>query len=479
MSLIDRLRRLPYLPLLAGLMVLRLITAGSAGLVPDETYYWLWAQHPAFGYYDHPPMVAWWIGAFTAFSHAALLVRLPFVLSFAGLSWLIYDTGKTLFSEAVARRALLWLNACLLLSIGSVVATPDPPSVLMWAGGLWALPKLQTTGKGHWWLVFGLFAGLGVEAKYTNFFLGLGVLAWFVLDKPARKWLLTPWPWLGGVIALAAMAPNLVWNAQHGWITFAKQFGRIEGAHLTAQYLPEFLISQVLLINPLIFVFVVLGVRAWWKTRDSSALTLLVALPLPLVTYMLVHVFHDRIQGNWPAPAYPGLVLLAAVGAEGSKFGWARKWAAPLGIGLSALALVVMALGNVLPQQSGTAALGLGWKKLTFDIASKQAETDAKWIATTDYNTQAELSYRGQFLWYGTVAPMSERGRYNWSAFKGDNSKALIVVNASHTPDLARCFTDLRDVGTVSRLKKPGKKSDFRLYTGLLKSVDCDVDQKK
>lgn len=478
MSLIDRLRRIPYLPLLAALMILRLIAAGCAGLVPDETYYWLWAQHPAFGYYDHPPMVAWWIGVIPGLPDiSALFLRLPFVLSFVALSWLIYDTGKTLFSEAVARRALLWLNACLLLSIGSVVATPDPPSVLMWALGLWALAKLLRTGKGYWWLVFGLFAGLGVEAKYTNFFLGLGVVAWFALDKPARKWLRTPWPWLGGVIALAAMAPNLIWNAEHHWITFAKQFGRIEGAHLTAQYLPEFLVSQVLLINPLVFVFVVLGVMAWWKTRDNSPLTLLVALPLPLLAYMLVHVFHDRIQGNWPAPVYPGLVLLAAATAEGGKFGWARKWAAPLGIGLSALALIIMALGNVLPQQSGTAALGLGWKKLSYDIQDKASETDSKWIATTDYNTQSELSYHGQFLWYGGVYPMSERDRYDWPQ-SAMTDRALIVVNASHTPDLARCFTDLRDVGTVSRLKKPGKKSDFRLYTGLLKSADCDVDRK-
>ncbi|MCR6660615.1 MAG: glycosyltransferase family 39 protein [Asticcacaulis sp.] len=474
MSLIDRLRRIPYLPLLAGLMVLRLVAGACAGLVPDETYYWLWAQHPSFGYYDHPPMVAWWIAAIPGLPDiSALFVRLPFVLSFAGLSWLIYDTGKTLFSEVVARRALLWLNACLLLSIGSVVATPDPPSVLMWAFGLWALAKLQASGKGYWWMVFGLFAGLGVEAKYTNFFLGLGVLAWFVLDKPARKWLLTPWPWLGGVVALAAMAPNLVWNAQHHWITFAKQFGRIEGAHLTAQYLLEFLMSQPLLLNPLIFVFVVLGVKAWRKQRDNSPLTLLVALPLPLIAYMLVHVFHDRIQGNWPAPIFPGLVLLAAVGAEGGRFGWARKWAAPVGIGVSVIALLLMALSPVLPQQSGTAGLGLGWEKLSYAIHDKASETDSKWIATTDYNTQGELSLHMPDT---SIIGMAERDRYNWPASPGMGKKALIVVNASHAPDLARCFTDLRDVGTVSRLKKPGRKSDFRLYTGLLKSTDCDMD---
>lgn len=471
MTLLDRLRRIPYLPLLAGLMTLRLIAAGCAGLAPDETYYWLWAQHPAFGYYDHPPMVAGWIAAATWLCDTALFLRLPFVLAFAVLNWLIYDTGQTLFGPAVARRALLWLNACLLLSIGSVIATPDPPSVLMWACGLWALAKLHVTGKGYWWLVFGLFAGLGVEAKYTNFFLGLGILAWFAFDRPARRWLLTPWPWLGGLIAMAAMAPNLIWNAQHGWITFAKQFGRIEGTHFTARYLLEFVISQPVLLNPLICVFVVLGVMAWWRKRDDSRLALLVALPLPLLAYMLAHVFHDRIQGNWPAPVYPGLVLLAAVAAEGGKFGWARKWAAPLGIGVSVFALGFMALGNVLPQQSGTAALGLGWQKLAHDIHAKQAKVGAKWIATTDYNTQGELSLHMP----GTaIAGMAERERYDWPQ-PATTGRALIVVNASHAPDLARCFNDLQSVGTVSRLKKTGRKSDFRLYTGFLRADDCDV----
>jgi 4-amino-4-deoxy-L-arabinose transferase-like glycosyltransferase len=88
-------------------------------------------------------MVAWWIGASTAvFGHSELAVRLPFLLSFLALCWLIYDTARALFGHAVAKRSLLWANACILLSVGSVVATPDPPSVLMWAGGLWAMARL-------------------------------------------------------------------------------------------------------------------------------------------------------------------------------------------------------------------------------------------------------------------------------------------------------------------------------------------------
>ncbi|MDV6332731.1 ArnT family glycosyltransferase [Asticcacaulis sp. 201] len=470
-NLIARLKS-PLVLIIGGLMVLRLITAARAGLVPDESYYWLWAQHPAAGYYDHPPMVAWWIAAFTALNDAALMVRLPFVLSFVALSWLMFDAARVMFSDAVARRTLLWLNACLLLSVGSVIATPDPPSVLMWACGLWALARLQTSGRGIWWLAFGLFAGLGVEAKYTNLFLGLGVLAWFALDKPARRWLLTPWPWLGAAIAGAAMAPNLIWNAQHDWLTFTKQFGRIEAGHLTAKYLIEFLISQPLLLNPFIAAFVGLGVATWVRTRNDSRLALLVALPLPLLAYMLIHVFHDRIQGNWPAPIYPGLVLLAAAAAEGTeKLRWARTWAAPFGVGISVMVLAYLALG---PQLPGAAGLSQGWNAVSQSVAARQAETGAGWIATTDYNTQGELSYH---LPERPVVGMAERDRYQWPAPANlTRQRALIVTAAGDTPDLARCFSDLKDLGAVSRLKKPGKKSDFQLHTGLLKSPECETD---
>src|SRR5262249_28472159 len=45
----------------ATLTFFRLWAATKVGLAPDEAYYWLWSQTPAFGYADHPPMIAWWI----------------------------------------------------------------------------------------------------------------------------------------------------------------------------------------------------------------------------------------------------------------------------------------------------------------------------------------------------------------------------------------------------------------------------------
>ncbi len=480
-TLLSRLKAIPYLPLLTLLTVLRLVTAARAGLVPDESYYWLWAQHPDIGYYDHPAMVAWWIGASTTvLGNWTLAVRLPFILSFLAAAWLMFDAAKRLFGEAVAKRTLLWLNACLMLSVGSVIATPDPPSVLMWVLGLWALARLQASGKGAWWLVFGLAAGLGVEAKYTNFFLGLGVVAWVAIDKDARRWLLTPWPYLGALVALAAMAPNLLWNASHHWATVEKQFGRIDSGGFTIKYLIEFLISQPLILNPLIFVFVVTGVAVWWRNRGDSRYALLVALPLPLFAYLLVHVFHDRIQGNWPAPAFPGLVLLAAAAAEGisgKTLLRIRTWAAPLGIVLSALALAYLGLGDTGLRLAGAAGLSQGWDRVAARIDDMARANGAAWIATTDYDTEGELSYHMIAPYHRTVIAVSERERYNWPTPEAEvvGQPALIVIPAGHTLKLDACFADLTDLGTVSRLKTSSPKSDFRVYRGKLKSVGCVI----
>ncbi len=460
--------------LVTALTVLRLLAAAGSGLVPDESYYWLWAQHPAAGYYDHPPMVAWWIMASLPWS--SLGVRLPFILSFLVLCGLMYDAARVMFSTEVAKRTVIWLNACLLLSIGGVIATPDPPSVLMWAGGLWALARLQASDNARWWLIFGLFAGLGFEAKYTNLFLGLGVVVWFILDKPARRWLKSPFLYAGAVVAAVMMAPNLLWNASHHWLSIAKQFGRLEAGTFTVKYLIEFVVSQPLLLNPLIFVFVVVGVGLWWRGRGDSRLNLLVALPLPLLAYFLLHVFHDRIQGNWPAPVYPGLVLLAAFAAEGvtgKGLTRLRSWTAPVGITIICLVLIGMALGDRLPA-AGPAVLGRGWDKAATQIAAKARTEQAGWIATTDYDLQGELSYHADPL---PVIAVSERTRYNWPTPEASvaGQRAIIVVSANHGPDLNACFSGLRDLGTVSRLKKAGRKTDLHLWSGLIKTPGCEL----
>ncbi|HML29208.1 MAG TPA: hypothetical protein PKE16_10280, partial [Hyphomicrobium sp.] len=46
-----------------GLTAVRLAIASYTGLVDDEAYYRIWSLAPSLSYLDHPPMIAWIIGA--------------------------------------------------------------------------------------------------------------------------------------------------------------------------------------------------------------------------------------------------------------------------------------------------------------------------------------------------------------------------------------------------------------------------------
>src|SRR3981189_3594988 len=65
-----------------ALVALRLVAAAGPPLTFDEAYYWMWSKHLAFGYYDHPPMVALVIRAGTLIAgDTELGVRLVSFLS--------------------------------------------------------------------------------------------------------------------------------------------------------------------------------------------------------------------------------------------------------------------------------------------------------------------------------------------------------------------------------------------------------------
>jgi 4-amino-4-deoxy-L-arabinose transferase-like glycosyltransferase len=150
-------------------------------------------------------------------------------------------------------------------------------------------------------------------------FLGLGALGWLLLDRNARRWLATPWPWAGAMLALAIFAPNLVWQSQHQWETFTFLFGRVGSGHLTLRFLAEFLGAQFGLATPLIFVLMALGL--WRATRLSSNRFLLAMLVWVGLGYFLEHALHDRVQGNWPCFLFPALSILAADAFTSQGFG--------------------------------------------------------------------------------------------------------------------------------------------------------------
>ncbi|HWX89070.1 MAG TPA: glycosyltransferase family 39 protein, partial [Rhizomicrobium sp.] len=358
-------------------------------------YYWLWSKHLALGYYDHPPMIAWLIRAGTGlFGDTPLGVRFAGVVLSLPASWFVWrGAALILKDENRAALAVLFFNLTLMISVELLAATPDMPSVVASAAFVYFLSKVQTTGDGRWWLAVGVAAGLGLLSKFSALFLGAGAVGWLILDHGARKWFFSLWLYLGAALALLIFAPNLAWQSQHHWETFAFQFGRIGTGHFTLRFLGEFLAAQIGMATPLIFVLMAVGLwRATTLKSDRLMPALLVWVGL---CYFLEHSLHDRVQGNWPCFLYPALAILAA-DAFTTQGAWRRvaMIAAPLALVLL-LAVYVQALFALVPLRKDPLARVLGRDFAPIGAVAgamvKAHLADA--ILTTDYETTAWLRF--------------------------------------------------------------------------------------
>jgi 4-amino-4-deoxy-L-arabinose transferase-like glycosyltransferase len=447
-----------------ALTLFRLLATSHISLVPDEAYYWLWSRVPSAGYYDHPPMIAWWIWLSTAVAgNSVFAIRLLPVLSIAVTSAATYLTARELFDDRhIAARAAMWVNAMFLIGLEHIFATPDAPSTMFWSLATFALAHLRRHRRPSLWLIVGLLAGAGCVSKYTNLFMGLGIVSWLSLDPMARRWRFSPWVLFGGIVAFVTFLPVLVWNQEHHWISFQKQFGRIGATGAGNSHLAEFLAGQFGLINPVVAILAAAAVWTYFRRRHDalkSPLTFLILLNAPLFLYMVVQSSHDRIHQNWTAPVYPALAIFAAV-ATSSEFGSVHmlhlgRWATPVGIGLSCLVLAIFAtpLGRAIPIRSPVDNV-LGWRSLYSNLDGIRKRTGAEWIATTDYGLTGELAFqaRGDV----PVREIVERQRYFFEQSDPAllEKTALLVVSAGEEDRFVtyrKCFRTLSPVETVHR----------------------------
>lgn len=391
------------LALLVGLLTaLKLFAASQAHFVEDEAYYRIWGLFPALSYYDHPPMIGWWIALGQAlFGDTILAVRALVVASGVVGSLALWRTASLLFDRRVAGWAVLFLNTSLLVGIGGILATPDAPSVLFWGLSLWALAELSRSRNANWWLVVGLMAGLGLLSKYSVLFLGAGIVLWLLWVPEARRWW-TSWQlWAGGLIAVLCFLPVLYWNHLHEWASFYKQFGRAGVSGLTAKYIFEFLGAVAGLMNPLIALLAVPGavkLAGGLKSRETAASLLLLTV-LPFLLYLLYHSLHARVQANWPAPLFPAFAMMAAVfvaGLPGRGGIWQGLARAGVALGLAVAVLVqlhaVWPVTGQLARKDPTFQLR-GWPEIGAELQSIAKREGASFVATTSYGLNGQLDF--------------------------------------------------------------------------------------
>ena len=288
---------------------------------------------------------------------------------------------------------------------------------------LLALAKVLESGRGLWWLVVGAAVGFALLSKYSALFFGPAILIWLLVVPKQRAWLLTPWPYLGGLLAFAIFSPVLIWNAEHHWVSFLKQIsGRARVEDFRPNYLLELVPTQIAFATPLVFILGAMGLHALarFKTGAQSARVLVNATFWTITAYFVWHALHARVEANWFAPIYPAFMIAAAVAAHLVQ--WERglqrvadfclRWAAPTGIVMFALLILQANTGwlSGYRRDATVRSVGVGWRELAGEIEGLRKRTGATCVLAPDYGTTSWLAF---YLPPGTcVAQQSQRIRW-------------------------------------------------------------------
>ncbi|MBC7905976.1 MAG: glycosyltransferase family 39 protein, partial [Rhodospirillaceae bacterium] len=263
-----------------------------------------------------PPMVAWAIAATTAlFGESEGAVKLSSTLAHTGIALLLLPLGRTLYNETVGAWAgMAWITMPA-VSLSALMITTDPFLLFFWTAALLALVEAPRRGLGpnRWWVLLGLAFGFGLLSKYAMAFFVACLGLWMVWDKDARRLLKAPGLWLAGGMGLLIYAPNLLWNAANGFVSYAhtKDNANLKGGLFNPDKLAEFIGGQFGVFGPILMTALVLAVIAACRKGADPKARLLTAFTLPVLAVMTAESFLSRANANWTAPAFVGGILLA------------------------------------------------------------------------------------------------------------------------------------------------------------------------
>ncbi len=348
--------------------VAHMLVAGNYGYFRDELYYIADGRHLQLGYVDQPLLMGW-LAALLHVTIGDSLVAIHIIPALACAAIIVVtglmarELGGGRVAQLVAGVAALF--AVVFMATGSIFSM-DVLDQLWWALASLIVVRLLRRDAPRLWLLVGLVAAIALLTKLTVLFFGFAlVLA--LLVTPERRYLRTPWLWLGGGIAFLGLLPDLIWNAVNGLPTvdFWRHYGGIGASPLA------FFSTQIGLMNPIAVPLAVAGLVFYFRRTG-------VRYRLLGWTFVFVYLVLTLIgtKPYFPAPAYPILFAAGAVVFERWALRPRLAWIKPVYVAVLALAGILLApdVMPILPPAAVVHAYGsltqplsdrLGWDMLT------------------------------------------------------------------------------------------------------------------
>ncbi len=289
--------------LLFSVTLFRMAIAGSFGLGTDESHYLLFSRHLAWGYFDHPPMVAFLAALTTLAGDEVFFVRLGPIICTAITLIVLRFLALALYRD---ERVAFWAAVLMLFMpyqhLLAVALLPDATLNLFWCGALLAAWYAIKDGKWSAWIMVGLLEGGALLSKYHAVLLPLCLFCYLLASPGRRFWLGRIQPYAAGLIALLVFLPNILWNADHNWVSYAFQLSHGGGGHFSIGKLLAVLGGQMGVWSPVIFGLLIAAFISMAREHplsESDRFVLWTSLPVFLF-FCGIGTF-GKILPHWPS----------------------------------------------------------------------------------------------------------------------------------------------------------------------------------
>ena len=321
--------------------VVNVLQSRFTALFEDEAYYWVWSKNLAFGYFDHPPMVALWVKISDLVFNGELGLRFMSTLGFTLMVLIIWDTIDLKEKwQHVTLFFLLIVSLALMQAFGFII-TPDTPLLLFTALFLWSLKRFLDRES----LLNSLLLGFSMAGMLYSKYHGILVIGFVVISDlkllQSRKF------WMAGLFGLFLFIPHLLWQYDNDFPSFIYHLKeRSKKPYKISNTLSHFLnmIAIVGLTFPVIY-------KAFIRQKATDQFQRsLKFVVYGFFVFFLFSTFKSQPQAQWLVVISIPLILVTF--PYFVKKQKARKWLAILGsvqLGVLLIARVFMAFPEVSP----------------------------------------------------------------------------------------------------------------------------------
>lgn len=387
----------------------------------DEAHYALYAQHLAWSYFDHPPLVGWIQWPLVALTSSEGVIRFIPELLWIISCYLVYQVTIELHRLIQGRNAgyltsaLPSANLCGLLAVLIITAAPMlhvlaigllPDTLLAPLSLGLMLMALRWLRKDQFsigdWIVTGILLGLAGLSKYTAAFTAFALLFVF-LSSPRKSWFTKVGFWLAALTALLLISPVLYWNWVNDWISFKYQLAHGGGGEWLWRRLAAYLGIQILVFGPLFILGCVIFIKDCMHGAKLSLVAFLGFFFIPFV------IFTSLAGGgglpHWTSPAWFCLAPFAGIGLAKAWAMQHRHWIRILffiQIAMCCIGFAYVLSGgiNTASIKSNPIADLYGWKIAGQKAAELSKATKANGIAVQNWTLGSRAA------WYASPTPV-------------------------------------------------------------------------